>query len=230
MRLRQAVWVAADLGSVSGELESALGVRDPFHDSGVGAFGLKNSVYAVGDTFLEVVSPVEENTAAGRYLKRLGGDGGYMLLVQVDDIADARSRAERLGVRIVWQADLPQISGTHLHPRDTGGTLLSLDWPDPPSSWHWAGPGWEERSVPGCLEAVEIQANEPHVVSRRWADILGREAIHGVIQLNQGTIRFVPADDGRGDCIAAIDLSVPGGTGREVSIGGVRVRLLPLES
>ena len=29
------------------------------------------------------------------------------------------------GLTTVWKADLPQIRGTHLHPKDTGGTLLT---------------------------------------------------------------------------------------------------------
>ena len=64
---------------------------------GVGAFGLRNAVFAIGDTFLEVVAPVRDDTTAGRYLERRGGDGGYMALFQVPDVADARRRVADLG-------------------------------------------------------------------------------------------------------------------------------------
>ena len=57
VRLRQAVLVARDLAPVSERLRSELGLGEPFADPGVGAFGLHNAVYAIGDTFLEVVSP-----------------------------------------------------------------------------------------------------------------------------------------------------------------------------
>ena len=33
--------------------------------------------------FLEIVAPVKNNTAAGRYLDRRKGDGGYMVICQV---------------------------------------------------------------------------------------------------------------------------------------------------
>jgi hypothetical protein len=46
----------------------------------VGRFGLTNAVFAVGDTFVEVVAPTQPDTTAGRYLKRRGGDGGYMAI------------------------------------------------------------------------------------------------------------------------------------------------------
>jgi hypothetical protein len=76
VRLRQAVLVARDLDAVVAELREALGLGEPFRDPGVGAFGLRNAVMALGDTFVEVVSPVREGTSAGRHLDRRGGDGG----------------------------------------------------------------------------------------------------------------------------------------------------------
>ena len=71
VRLRQAVLVARELERAAGELQAALGLREPFRDPGVGMFGLANTVFAVGDSFLEIVSPVQPDTAAGRYLDRL---------------------------------------------------------------------------------------------------------------------------------------------------------------
>ncbi len=75
-RLRQAVLAARDLDAVAGELRAELGLGEPYADPGVGYFGLRNAVFALGDTFLEVVSPVEPDTAAGRLLERHGGDCG----------------------------------------------------------------------------------------------------------------------------------------------------------
>ena len=67
-RLRQVALVARDCGQVAGELRRAFGWPPPFHDPGVGRFGLTNAVFAVGDTFVEVVAPVQSGTtAAGRY-------------------------------------------------------------------------------------------------------------------------------------------------------------------
>ena len=61
-------------------LRRELGLDEPFRDPGVGVFGLENAVFAVGDTFLEVVAPVQPDTTAGRYLQRRGGDSGYMAI------------------------------------------------------------------------------------------------------------------------------------------------------
>src|SRR5213080_680031 len=113
VRLRQAVLVARELEPLAAELQAAL--------------GLANTVFAVGDCFLEIVSPVQPDTAAGRYLDRHGGDGGYMVMFDLEDLDGARRRTERAGIRTVWQIDLPDISGTHLHPADTRGAIVSID-------------------------------------------------------------------------------------------------------
>ena len=86
-RLRQVAVVARDCGQVAGELRRVFGWPPPFHDPGVGRFGLTNAVFAVGDTFVEVVAPAQPDTTAGRYLKRRGGNGGYMAIFQVRDLA-----------------------------------------------------------------------------------------------------------------------------------------------
>src|SRR5581483_323806 len=122
-RLRQVAFVAAELEPVADELQALLGMEAPFHDPGVGMFGLHNSVFSVGDTFIEVVSPVEEGTTAGRYLAKQGGDAGYMALFQVADTAAMRARAAAQGLRVVWSADLDEISGTHFHPKDVPGAI-----------------------------------------------------------------------------------------------------------
>ena len=62
-RLRQVALVARDCGQVAGELRRAFDLPPPFHDPGVGRFGLVNAVFAVGDTFVEVVAPAQPDTA-----------------------------------------------------------------------------------------------------------------------------------------------------------------------
>jgi hypothetical protein len=128
-RLRQVALVARDGGRVTAELGRVFGWTQPFCDPGVGQFGLVNAVFAVGDTFVEIVAPARPDTTAGRYLERRGGDGGYMAIFQVPDLAAARDRVAGLGVRVVWTADLPDIAATHLHRAVTGelGECMDLE-------------------------------------------------------------------------------------------------------
>src|SRR2546423_3025899 len=110
VRLRQAVLVAKELDPVAEQLRSELNLDEPFEDPGVGEFGLRNHVYALGDQFIEIVSPTREGTAAGRHLERHGGDGGYMVIFQLDDLEAARRRVTDLGVRVVWQIEIGRAS------------------------------------------------------------------------------------------------------------------------
>ena len=86
MRIRQLVLVAEDRDKVVNDLCNLFKIEVAFYDPGIIHFGLENAVIPVGDTFLEVVSPVQENTTAGRYLKRRKGNGGYMVIIQVEDM------------------------------------------------------------------------------------------------------------------------------------------------
>ena len=231
-RLRQVALVAHDCGQVADELRAAFGWGEPFHDPGVGRFGLTNAVFAAGDTFVEVVAPVQAGTTAGRYLERRGGVGGYMAIFQVPDLAAARARLPGLGVRVVWTADLPDIAGTHLHPKDVPGAIVSLDWAEPAGSWRWAGPDWTGR-VPehrggGGVTGVTIEVADPAAAAARWAAVLGvtwaaSGTAAGIELAGWGQrLRFEPARPGQGEGITAVSVAgLPAGRPARV-IGGVR--------
>ena len=218
-RLRQVALVAADCDATATLLQDEFGWPEPFRDPGVGRFGLTNAVFAAGDTFIEVVAPCQPGTTAGRYLERRGGDSGYMAIFQMPDLAEARSRISAAGVRVVWTADLPDIAGTHLHPKDMPGAIVSLDWADPPESWRWAGPEWTGRAPAhrhGGVRGLTIEVNEPAAAAARWADVLGLTVTHqrdaAVIELTHARqdLRFVPAT-GRGEAITEVRLTVQTG-------------------
>jgi len=237
-RLRQVALVAGDCDRVAGELCRVFGWPPPFHDPGVGRFGLVNAVFAAGDTFVEVVAPARPDTTAGRYLQRRGGDSGYMAIFQVRDMPAARRRIAGLGVRVIWAADLPDIAATHLDPRDVPGAIVSVDWAVPGQSWRWAGPSWTGQvpeHAPGGVTGLTIEVNDPAAAARRWAAVLGVSVASGqrlapadgdgpaVVELRDWgqRLRFVPAHDGRGEGITEVAIAgLPGG-GPWV-IGGVR--------
>src|ERR1700739_213372 len=99
-RLRQVALVAHDCEKTATALQETFGWPDPFHDPGVGEFGLINAVFPVGDTFVEVVSPVQPDTTAGRYLARRGSDSGYMAIFQMPSLQEARRPVDASGVRV----------------------------------------------------------------------------------------------------------------------------------
>ena len=232
MRIRQVALVARELEAVVSELCSALRAEVTYRDPLVATFGLENALVAVGTDFIEVVSPVRDDASASRFLQSNGGDGGYMVIVQTDDLAADRRRIEAAGVRVVWEIALDDIATIHLHPRDLGGAIVSLDQPQPPESWRWAGPRWQKargRAESGSIVGAELQATNPAALAARWAAVLGREAVADddgyAIGLDSGRIRFTPLGDERGEGLAAIELSGSGGPPRELTICGLRIRI-----
>jgi hypothetical protein len=208
IRLRQLALVATDLAAAEAELTGQLDLQVGFRDPGVAEFGLVNFLLPVGEGFLEVVSPTQPGTTAGRLLDKRGGDGGYMVILQCDDLAHRRDHLEALGVRIVWKLDLDDIAGTHLHPRDVGGAILSIDQAQPWSSWRWAGPDWASHVSTGTvtgLAGVVIGADDPEAMAARWAEVLDRLATGSEVPLDEGTIWFVPAGP-RGEGVDGIVL------------------------
>ena len=196
LRIRQIVFAARDLASTVAEFERSLGLQVAYRDPLVAEFGLHNALLPIGDQFLEVVSPIRPDTAAGRHLDR-HGDSAYMLILQTDDLSRDRARLERLGVRLVWQAEYPDIRAVHLHPKDIGAAIVSLDQPTPPESWRWAGPRWREHvTAHGAQRVVEatVGAVDPDAMAARWAEVLGTAAPENRrIALAQGALQFAPA-------------------------------------
>jgi hypothetical protein len=214
MRLRQVALVAGELEPVRQQLFTLLGVDNDFTDPGVGEFGLRNSVMAVGDTFLEIVSPKTEGTTAERLIQRRGGDGGYMVLAQVDDIKVVAERMEELNIRQIWNVDRQAVTAFHVHPKDMGAAIVSFDEMRPAEDWLWGGPDWRQQkarlaqSIIGC----DIQAEDPERLAQQWSAAFDREAAlmgdRFTMSLDDGSaIHFVEAVDGRGDGVAALQIA-----------------------
>jgi hypothetical protein len=215
MRLRQIALVADDLAAAQADIAAVLGIDYAYDDPGVGKYGLRNAVFPIGDTFLEVVSPKVADTTAGRLLKKRRGDGGYMVILQVEDLAKARDRVRGASARIADQMDGDGVAFTHIHPKDIGGAILSLDFMQPTERWEWGGPLWQSHvRTDTSLKIIgaELQAENPAKMAARWAQVLGLSASEDGdvlrIRMNGSEIRFVPDRDGRGEGLGAFDVVV----------------------
>ena len=159
-----------------------------------------------------------------------------MVIFDLEDLEGARSRALELGVRTVWQIDLPDISGTHLHPADMRGAIVSLDRSQPYGTWRWGGPAWTGRpaaGAPGRLAGITIAVADPAAVAARWGEVLGvsqrwagrRRA--PVLSVDGGEVRFEAAADERAEGLVEIALELPHelpGGADAVELGGVWLR------
>lgn len=249
MRVRQIALVARDRNRIVDQLCGVLGIEVAFEDPGIEVFGLHNAVMPVGNTFLEVVSPIREGTTAGRHLDRQGGDSGYMVIVQTPSLEDDRKRMERLGVRIVWEAAEKHTSTIHLHPHDVGGAILSLDQSEPWESWDWAGPDWEAAVRTDSVSAIvgaELRAVEPDAMAQRWGEVLETKAatVSGgrrALSLEGSGIRFERCPPAAPEGVCGVDVvtlepeairerargrGLSLGPDGEFEIGGTRFRLV----
>ncbi len=217
LRLRQIALVARDLDAVEQDLRAILGLEVCYRDPGVGRFGLHNFLMPIGNSFLEVVAPTEEGTAGGRYLDRRGGDGGYMVIMQTDDVPTARDRVLGLGVRLVGDSGAGPNAGIQLHPKDLPAAIAELrqneDDEDPAGPWRPAGPDWQAAQrldVTRRLSAAELQSDDPSALAARWSDVLGRPAeatsSGPEIALDDAALRFVEVSDGRGEGLGGLDI------------------------
>lgn len=223
MRLRQIALAATDLEASVEALTDVLGIEVAYRDPGVATFGLVNAVMPVGETHLEVVTPVRDDATAKRWIDKRGGDSGYMVILQCDDrdeLAADLERAKSAGARVVWEGELEGARGVHLHPRELGA-ILSLDAMPTWDAWIWAGPVWRNHVRTDTVTAItgaEIETPDPGKLAARWGDVLGvapetssREA---VIDLPRGgRIVFVPSEGGEG--LVGVEIAVADRAGFE---------------
>ena len=223
IQLRQIALVAPQLAAAVDDLSTIFGIETCHVDPGVGLWGLGNSLLPVGQNFLEVVAPVKDGTAAGRYLQRRGGAGGYMVICQTETRENqnaCRERAAAVGVRVAYEDDEREgFSIMQLHPRDLEAAFLEIDWDiesDFTGRWEPAGgTGWTSHIRTGQVRdftGVELQCENPSELANKWGHIadvpVTSENGHPVVALNNTKIRFVAIDDGRGAGLGGVDLAV----------------------
>ncbi len=223
LRLRQICLVASDLDTTEKQIADVLGLEICYRDTGVAKYGLRNALFAMSGTFLEIVSPTQPGTAGGRYLERRKGDGGYMYILDCDDLERRREHFKKLGVRLVQDLksgdDVSTSEAIHLHPRDTGGCLLSVDrhsgGTDLMGGYHWAGPSWQEHDRSRTVNAItgaRMQCDDPQATAHRWSELLERPVKRDgeiwTIEFDNARARFSPLEDDRGEGLSAVRLSV----------------------
>jgi len=180
LRLRQICLVAPHLEPVVGDIAAILGLAVCYRDPHVAKYGLENALLPVDTTLLEVVAPVQPDTAAGRFLDKSHGHGGYMAIFACDDPDERGRNAEAIGVRVVNVIDHPPYRGVQLHPRDCRGAIIEFNHTegsdDVRGAYPPAGPDWEQSirtDVTQALIAVEMQSPDPDSLALHWSRIIG---------------------------------------------------------
>lgn len=207
LRLRQVCIVAPDLDAAADDMAAILGLEVCHRDPNVATFGVENALFVAGTTFIEIIAPFKDGTAAGRFLERSTGRGGYIAIFDCLDPKARQAHALSLGVATAFTIDRP---GTYqcvqLHPRDCRATMLEFDRSEGGDAltgtyWPAGGDGWQQhvdQRVTRSIRGIEAVSPDPADLARHWGSILERPVDDGpLIQLDGAHIRFQPSDDAR---------------------------------
>lgn len=242
LRLRQICLVAAELDPVVDQICRTFEVAVCHRDPNVNRYGLHNALMPFGPTFIEVVAPLPgkgpADTAAGRYMQRLGGNGGYMVIMDCDDALRWRAYFESIGVRITNKLEYPRYIGNQLHPKDVGGTLMSMghdiNGDDLWGNWNAAGDHWKDFVRTARVEriaAVRTQSDDPLRLATRWSRVLQRAVrqdgagVH--VDLDNAPLFFVGPIDRRGETMQALDIKA---NDRQAILAAAREQGLPVNA
>ncbi|MXY78508.1 MAG: hypothetical protein F4Y94_02135 [Chloroflexi bacterium] len=224
IRIRQICLVAHDLDRVQAQTESVFGVELCWRDPATRKIRLNHTLIPFGNQILECVSPQpgEYDTPAERYLHRRGGDGGYMVIMQVPEASypSYRARVQALRIPIIAEpGEDGKGHGMQLHPREVPGAIPEIRWnveeDRPDGAWWPAGENWQRKKYTDIVDgirAAEIQCHDPAGVAARWGEVLdepvGTDAEgNPALALAGSDLRFVPARDGRGPGLGGLDIS-----------------------
>jgi hypothetical protein len=180
-RLRQICLVATDLPRVIADTQAIFGVKLAYQDQHVRRYGLENALFPFGLAFVEIVSPVEADTAAGRFLERSGGIGGYMAIFNCSDPERRGRHANALGVRTAHTIDHLGFHAVQLHPRDCRAAMIEFDrtegeaedlrGPYAPAG----GTVWTNAvriDVTKRLAEIVVESPDPVGIGQHWSRIL----------------------------------------------------------
>ena len=203
MRLRQICLVAPHLEPVISDIAGIMGLGVCYRDGNVAKYGLENALLPVDTILLEVVAPIQPDTAAGRFLDKTAGRGGYMAIFCCDDPDERAEHAKKIGVRVANVIDHAPYHGVQLHPRDCRAAFIEFNHTDggddilgpyPP-----AGPDWQKsirKDVTQALIGVEMESPEPLALAEHWGGIIGVPVTRNhsgepELKLPNGSFRFV---------------------------------------
>jgi len=180
MRLRQICLVAPRLEPVISDIAGIMGLRECYRDGNVAKYGLENALLPVDTILLEVVAPFQPGTAAGRFIDKNNGRGGYMAIFCCSDPDERGQHANAMGVRTANVITHAPYHGVQLHPRDCRAAFIEFNHTDgsddvlgvyPP-----AGPDWQKsirKDTTLALTEVEMESPEPEVLAAHWGKIIG---------------------------------------------------------
>ena len=90
--------------------------------------GVRVAMLAIGDSHIELLEPLSENSPVGKFLEKRG-PGIHHIAIRVKDIRTTLAHLKEIGARLVDETPRNGAGGclvAFIHPASTGGVLLEL--------------------------------------------------------------------------------------------------------
>jgi len=101
---------------------------EPVHRERMDDQGVEEVLFAVGESFVQLLGALGPDTPVGRFLGKRG-PGVHHVGYRVGSVPDALEHLRAEGVGLIDEAPRPGSRGTTIafvHPKDTGGVLVEL--------------------------------------------------------------------------------------------------------
>ena len=101
---------------------------EPTHRERIDDQGVEEVLFAVGDSYLQLIGALGSDTPVGRFLDTRG-PGIHHVAYRVDSVAEALDDLRANGVRLVDETPRAGSRGTRIafvHPKGIGGVLVEL--------------------------------------------------------------------------------------------------------
>jgi methylmalonyl-CoA/ethylmalonyl-CoA epimerase len=117
----------SDLGEAVERYRRTFGL-EPVHRERMDDQGVEEVLFAVGESFVQLLGALGPDTPVGRFLGKRG-PGVHHVGYRVASVADALEHLRAEGIGLIDEAPRPGSRGTTIafvHPKDTGGVLVEL--------------------------------------------------------------------------------------------------------
>jgi len=117
----------SDLGEAVERYRRTFGL-EPVHRERMDDQGVEEVLFAVGESFVQLLGALGPDTPVGRFLGKRG-PGVHHVGYRVASVADALEHLRAEGVGLIDEAPRLGSRGTTIafvHPKDTGGVLVEL--------------------------------------------------------------------------------------------------------
>lgn len=180
-RLRQVCLATEDLQRAGADLSHILRLQCAHVDAALAQFGLRNAVYPVGDSFIELVQGLHPDAAAARFVARSGAArGAYMAIFNASDAEQRAQQLKRLGLTVALEIRQDDFYGIQIHPRSSRACMLEIDCTPGEADLHGTyfaagGTGWQsavctEEAL--ALPQVGFVSATPESLAQHWSAML----------------------------------------------------------